>query len=95
LILRPRQIEREDILRPGEAIPAKELTKQSLALCGWGIRALQPILHVLLERSMRVIPFLMQQILLEGVKGIITTALTETIGNLDKEESGHTPVWNA
>jgi hypothetical protein len=95
LILRPRHIEREDILRPGKAILAKEATKQSLALRGWGIRTLQPILHVLLERSMRLIPFLMEQIFLEGIKGIITTAFAETIGNLDKEESGHTPVWNA
>jgi hypothetical protein len=44
---------------------------------------------------MRLIPFLMEQILLKGIKGIITTALAETIGNLDEEESGHTPVWNA
>jgi hypothetical protein len=44
---------------------------------------------------MRLIPFLYQQILLEGIKGIITTAFTETIGDLDEEESGHTPVWNA
>jgi hypothetical protein len=44
---------------------------------------------------MRLIPFLMEQILLEGIKGIITTAFAETIGNLDKEESCDTPVWNA
>ena len=44
---------------------------------------------------MRLIPFLMQQILLEGIKGIIATALAETLRNLDKEESRDTPVWNA
>jgi hypothetical protein len=95
LILRPRHIEREDILRPGEAILAKEATKQSLALRDWGIRALQPILHVLLERSIGLPPFLLQQIFFEGIKGIITTTLAETISNLDEEESCHTPVWNA
>ena len=94
LILRPRNIEWEDILRPGEAVLAKEAAKQSLALRGGGIRTLQPILHVFLESSMRLMPFLVQQILLELFKGIITTALAETLCNLNEEKSRHTPVWN-